>query len=86
MAFDSAGDLFAIYGVANTFELPNPNPSTFPLIGSPWGMAINEQGNHLFVADNNGYADEYSYPSGVLIGTVPVNPGDGTPAGIAFDP
>jgi len=86
MAFDPAGDLLVNNGVADTFELPNPKPSTFPLSGSPWGMAINDRDNHLFVADNNGYADEYSYPSGVLIGTVPVNPGDGAPAGIAVDP
>jgi hypothetical protein len=87
MAFDSAGDLLLNDGTADTFKLPNLKPSTFALAGSAWGVAINEKDTHWFVADiYGGVAEEYAYPSGRLIGTVPINPGDGTPAGIAFDP
>ena len=42
--------------------------------------------HHIFVADSeNDDAAEYSYPSGVLIRTVPGNPG-GYAAGVAVDP
>jgi hypothetical protein len=73
-------------GTADTFELPNPTPKTFPLVGVPVGMAINPADHHWFVADamsNN--AAEYSYPGGALIGTVPGNAG-GDPVGMAVDP
>jgi hypothetical protein len=82
-------DLTALGGssVADTFELPNPTPSTFPLVaGFPIGMAINGLDHHIFVADaSNHDAEEYLYPTGVLVGTVP---GDmfGFPYGIAVDP
>jgi hypothetical protein len=71
---------------ADTFELPNPNPKTFPLTGIIFGMAINQGDNHWFVADAlNNYAAEYSYPGGKLVGTVPGNFG-GNLVGIAIDP
>jgi len=73
-------------GTADTFELPNPMPKMFPLVGVPVGMAINPLDHHWFVADamsNN--AAEYSYPGGALIGTVPGNTG-GDPVGMAVDP
>jgi hypothetical protein len=71
---------------ANTFELPDPTPSTFPLAGEPIGLAINKLDHHWFVADaQNNNAAEYLYPSGVLVGTVPGNDG-GEAYGIAVDP
>ncbi len=74
------------FGTAQTFELPNPNPSTFPVAGIPTGMAINELDHHWFVADgSDNDAAEYSYPSGTLLGVVPGNPGGGT-FGVAVDP
>ena len=55
---------------ADTFELPNPNPSVFPLAGSPGSLAISGHDHHMFVLDYYNVADEYSYPDGTLIGTV----------------
>jgi hypothetical protein len=73
-------------GLADTFELPNPKPKSFPLLGIPIGMAINPLDHHWFVADAmNDDAAEYSYPGGTLIGTVPGNSG-GDLVGIALDP
>ena len=89
MAFDDTGDLLvndpkAI--AADTFELPNPKPSTFPLTGHPNGLAVNKINHHWFAADAaNNIAYEYSYPGGKLIGSVPGNAG-GTTIGIAVDP
>ncbi|HEY5096121.1 MAG TPA: hypothetical protein VII69_13475 [Candidatus Eremiobacteraceae bacterium] len=87
MQFDASDDLVAAdqAGLAETFELPNPSPKTFP-VGDPVGMALSESDHHLFVADQrNNDAAEYSYPGGKLIGTVPGMP-FGLPYGIAFDP
>ena len=73
-------------GMADTFELPNPNPASFPLTGIVFGMAIDRGDAHWFVADAlNNDAAEYSYPSGQFIGTVPGNFG-GNFDGIAIDP
>jgi hypothetical protein len=94
MAFDSSGDLLinniGSPGAGQIFELPNPNPMTFPLGNAPIGMAISQRNHHWFVAyDNNpstGHdAAEYSYPSGTLVGTVPCCT-NGFAIGIAFDP
>jgi hypothetical protein len=89
MGSDDAEDLLAIdqtAATADTFELPNPSPSTFPLAGNPVFMAINELDHHLFVTDTlNHDTAEYSYPGGKLIGTVPGNP-NGNPIGVAIDP
>ena len=92
MALDDSGDLLvsdAQLGSAETFELPNPKPSSFPQFGSviSEGMAINDGENHWFVAgaSNNVDAAEYSYPRGRIIGTVPGIQG-GFAAGIALDP
>ncbi len=87
MQFDASDDLIAAdqAGLAETFELPNPNPKTFP-VGDPVGIALSESDHHLFVADQrNNDAAEYSYPGGKLVGTVPGMP-FGLPYGIAFDP
>ena len=88
MDIDNTGDLVIIdtYGLrVDTFELPNPNPFSFPLqLNHPTYMALNKLNYHLFVADYvNNVAAEYLYPSGVLVGTVP---GSGRAFGIAVDP
>jgi hypothetical protein len=73
MAIDSTGDLLATdtSGLGETFELPNPHPKTFPLLGFPYGLAINQSGHHIFIADWSGpKVQEYAYPSGTFIGAV----------------
>jgi hypothetical protein len=93
MVFDDTGDLLANdpdlvnrIASADTFELPNPQPSNFPLPCCPLGMAINDLDHHWFVADaSNNDAAEYLYPSGKLVGTVPGIP-EGEMIGIAVDP
>ena len=85
MAFDAAGDLLVTDGSADTFELPNPKPSTFPMVGGGQGMAINARDNHWFIADFYDGAAEYSDPNGGLIGQVQVNPSNGAAAGISVD-
>lgn len=89
MAFDASGDLLVTDagppGVAQTFELPNPTPSTFALTGTPVGMAFSQRNHHWFVADSTNHdADEYDYPSGALVGTVPCCTG-GVAIGVAVD-
>jgi hypothetical protein len=88
VASDDTEDVLAVNGAgfADTFELPNPNPKSFPLNGGPVAMAINKLDHHWFVTDAfNNDAAEYSYPKGKLIGTVPGNAGGGL-FGIAVDP
>jgi hypothetical protein len=94
MGSDASDDLLANDrgdATADTFELPNPVPSTFSLQHGgrppePAGMAINALDRHWFVADlNTNDALEYTYPGGRLIGKVPGNP-DGAAIGIAVDP
>lgn len=77
---DDTGDIVAIkssgYGKDNdaaTYELPNPKPISIDLEnGDPFGLAVDEQGRHLFVADpQNDSAYEYAYPGGTLLGMVP---------------
>ena len=94
MAFDEAGDLVAVDAHINrpdnavdVFELPNPSPSTFPLLtGWSTQMAINRLDHHVFIADqDHEVANEYLYPSGKLVGTVMINPG-GRAIGVAVDP
>lgn len=88
MQFDTTGDLVAgdQAGLIDTFELPNPNPKTFPVAGQPVDIALSGADRHIFVADeSDDLAAEYSYPGGKLIGTVPGMPRGGLD-GIAFDP
>lgn len=88
MGFNASGDLLVVEGAgkADTFELPNPRPSTFPLAGYPTGTAFDQVNRHLFVADGlNNDAAEYAYPSGALVGTVAGDSGGGT-FGVAVDP
>jgi hypothetical protein len=90
LAHDATGDVLTVESVthttADTFELPDPFPFTFPLTGFPYALAISSRNRHLFVADGaNNNASEYSYPSGTLIGTVSGNAG-GDFDGIAVDP
>jgi hypothetical protein len=93
LAFDSNGDLVAddaAIGTSNvltadTFELPNPLP-TFFAIANPGGLGIafDETDRHLFVAQV-GFAGEYTYPGGQLVGEVTAGSFSGDLAGIAFD-
>jgi hypothetical protein len=89
MAIDATGDLLVndqFADTADTFELPNPKASTFPLVGYPNGMATDKNNHHWFVSDGaNNIAYEYSYPGGKLVGSVPGNAG-GSTIGIAVDP
>jgi len=86
MVFTDDGDLVVEDtqpGRIKTFELPNPLPAIFSTIGAPVGLAINPSDQHLYIADAaRAQAEEYTYPGGVLIGTVS---GNLTP-GVAFDP
>jgi hypothetical protein len=89
LASDGAEDLVAVdqgAKTADTFELPNPSPQTFPLAGIDFQLALSRRDHHLFVADaQNNDAAEYAYPSGTLIGTVP-GTSFGNLVGIALDP
>jgi hypothetical protein len=88
MAFDNTGDLLIIDSMAptaDTFELPNPGPSTFPIAGFPDAMAMSNHDHQMFVINgNHNDAEEYSYPDGALIGTVNGQQ-DSILAGIAVD-
>ena len=72
LEFDSTGDLLAAgKSYIDTFELPNPTKSKIPVVGFASGMAINKLDNHVFYTDlDRGTAYEYSYPGGILIGSV----------------
>jgi hypothetical protein len=89
MTFDKSDDLLMIDSMlltADTFELPNPSPSTFPITGFPIAMAMSKDDRHMYVI--NAYhhdAEEYSYPDGALIGTVNGQQ-DSILAGVAVDP
>jgi len=89
MAIDSTGDLVvadAFAATADIFELPNPVPSTFPLAGEPFALAINKLDHHLFITDGfHNDAVEYSYPGGTLVGSVS-GAQDGNVDGVAVDP
>jgi hypothetical protein len=89
LAFDETDDLVMNdyhAKTADTFELPNPNPKTFPHAGIPQGVAISVHDRHWFVADaQNNDAAEYECPSGKLVGTLPGNPG-GAFVGMTIDP
>lgn len=90
MGSDDTEDLLVIdttVGTSNTFELPNPTPSTFSVAGGPVGMALSKLDRHLFVANQTSdSAAEYSYPNGTLIGTVPPGIPGGMLIGVAVDP
>ena len=69
IASDSADDVlvadaqFSLItpSTVKTFHLPNPKPSSFSVIGSPNGIAINARNDFVFVAGgNNGTAAEYT--------------------------
>jgi hypothetical protein len=88
LAADDTGDLLASdsSGLAETFEMPNPTPSTFPISVGAVAMAIDEFSNHWYVTDAfNNDAEEYYYPGGKLVGKVPGSAGDAL-EGIAVDP
>ena len=88
--FDAEDDLVTINAgtlTADTFELPNPRPSTFPVLTNhPYDIAINRLDHHLFIADfYDNSATEYLYPSGKFVGMVLGQYG-GAMSGIAVDP
>ena len=89
LTIDSTGDVIAadsFAATADTFELPNPVPSTFPLVGEPFALAINPLDRHLFVTDGfHNDAVEYTYPGGTLVGSVAGALG-GNVDGVAVDP
>jgi hypothetical protein len=72
-------------GFAETFELPNPNPKTFPIDSGSLDMAIDTSNRHWFALDSqNSDAAEYLYPSGAFVGRVQCAPGC-IASGIAVD-
>ena len=84
--FDDTGDLLAndlLRSTVDTFELPNPKPSTVSLPCCPLGMAYDSLHQHWFSTTYT-YASEYSYSSFAPIGTVPSQ--NGALFGIAVDP
>jgi hypothetical protein len=86
MVFDDTGDLLvndAMASTVDTFELPNPQPSTTALPCCPIGIAYDTLHKH-WLTTSISYAAEYSYPSFTLIGTVPVT--GGAMLGVAVDP
>ena len=89
IAFDMTGDLLVtdvFAATADTFELPNPVPSTFAMAGQPWDVVISTGGRNIFTFNSFlNEALEYSYPGGALIGNVPGVSG-GAIGGIAVDP
>jgi hypothetical protein len=89
LGIDRTNDLLANNaqpGTAETFELPNPNPKTFPIDNGSLDLAIDTSNRHWFALDSlNSDAAEYSYPSGALIGRVQCVPGC-VASGIAVDP
>jgi hypothetical protein len=89
VAFDKTGDLLVtdvFAATADTFELPNPVPSTFPMAGAPYDMVLSTGDHNIFTI--NAFlneAVEYSYPGGTLIGSVSGASG-GAIDGVAVDP
>jgi DNA-binding beta-propeller fold protein YncE len=89
MQFDDSGEFVKVDTTqreAEIFNLPNPDPKTFTLTGGPVDMALSGHDHHLFIANSeNNDAEEYSFPGGKLLGTVPALR-NGSPTGIAIDP
>jgi hypothetical protein len=89
IAFDKTGDLVVTdvnAATADTFELPNPVPSTFAMAGRPWDLVISAGDHNVFTFNSFlNEAVEYSYPGGSLIGSVSGVSG-GSIDGIAVDP
>jgi hypothetical protein len=86
MLIDDTGDVLvndAQASTVDTFELPNPQPSTFGLPCCPIGMAYDTLHQHWFTASTT-FAAEYVYPSFTPIGTVSVS--GAAMLGIAVDP
>ncbi|HEY5095544.1 MAG TPA: hypothetical protein VII69_10540 [Candidatus Eremiobacteraceae bacterium] len=88
MAIAASGNLLIndwANNTADTFELPNPEPSTLPVTHGPLGLAINEQDHHLFVAGTQrNETVEYLYPGGPVVGKVSGDP-FGSTTGVAVD-
>ena len=96
IAFDNSGDLLAMTtnsnrnAVADVFELPNAKPKSIAIIGGlALGVAFGARDNQFYVAEfygfNNSFANQYSYPSGTLVGRQEGNLNGGF-VGVAIDP
>ncbi|HEY2474021.1 MAG TPA: hypothetical protein VGI19_04385 [Candidatus Cybelea sp.] len=90
MAFDRTGNLLvANYGAGeiDVFAPGAHKPAKrFGHRGRPWSIAFNRGGTRLFVADfERNQLEEYSYPAGVLVGTIPGEKG-GEFVGVATGP
>jgi len=73
-------------GTAETFELPNPHPKTFPIDNGSLDLAIDRSNRHWFALNSqDSDAAEYSYPSGALVGRVSCEAGC-VASGIGVDP
>jgi hypothetical protein len=86
MEFNADGHLLvndATSSTVDTFSLPHPRPSTFPLPCCPVGMAMDDPHKHWFDTQYTS-ANEYLYPSFALVGSVPSQ--GGAMFGIAVDP
>jgi len=86
IVFDDTGDLIAndqLRSTVDTFELPDPQPSTFVLPCCPLGIAFDALHEH-WLSTSFTFASEYSYPSFAPIGTAPSQ--NGAMYGIAVDP
>lgn len=88
LALDDTGDLLAVdQNSVEIFELPNPNPMTMPLqTADADGIAINSANHHVIITDPvSNHTQEYAYPDGTLLGTVP-GARNGATVGVAVDP
>ncbi|HEY5095619.1 MAG TPA: hypothetical protein VII69_10915 [Candidatus Eremiobacteraceae bacterium] len=86
MVFNTSGKLLvndSLASAVETFNLPNPHPTTKHLPCCPLGMALDNLHGHWFYT-SFAYAAEYSYPGFALIGKVTGN--NGAMFGIAVDP
>ena len=89
LGFNATDDLLASDtnpGAADTFELPNPNPKTFPVRGLPFSLAFDELHHRWFTGDPEANAAyEYMYPGGKFVGMVHGTL-SGQIVGVAVDP
>jgi DNA-binding beta-propeller fold protein YncE len=90
IAVDAHDDLVVSNTYAPSIDVFPPGAHTpsqrFGRHGSPWFLTFDRSKTHLFVADyRDNVIDEYSYPSGKLIHTIPGN-ANGRFVGVAIGP